>query len=187
MPSVLALLRRDHENLERLLRLFERELDRVERAEAPDYDVMVDVLDYCANFPDRYHHPLEDRVLAILSRRDPDAAAPVGDLDALHAALAAQTQAVLDMVRQARQEASVPRAALLESARDFVRSYRDHMASEDKHFFPAAEKSLTGQDWTEIETSWMSPFDPVFGGRTDAHYRQLRRELLSSSDSAKDG
>lgn len=182
MPSVLEILRQDHENLARLLSLFERELDRIEGAVVPEYDIMWSILGYCASFPDRFHHPLEDRVLACLRKRNPAAVQPMGDLRKLHEALAAQTQAVWAAVGRARQRRAVPSAELLEAGRTFVQTYREHMRLEDEHFFPAAEQSLAPKDWADIEAIWLDPFDPVFTARADAHYRRLRRALLSTED-----
>ena len=182
MPSVLETLRQDHENLTRLLSLFEREFNRIEQAAVAEYDIICSILDYCANFPDRFHHPLEDRISAFLRKRNPAAVQSMDDLPKLHETLAAQTQAVWAAVSQAQERRAAPSADLLEAGRTFVQTYREHMRLEDEHFFPAAEQALTSQDWADIEAMWLGPFDPVFEGRADAYYRRLRQKLLSTED-----
>lgn len=182
MPSLLENLRKDHENLARLLGLFERELSRFEQAKECDYERIFSILEYCVKFPDHSHHPLEDMVFASLRRRDTVAVEPIGDLRNLHQALAAQTRAVISLVDQARQEIIAPRADLLEAGRRFVQTYRDHMQLEDEHFFPAAEQTLTQEDWAEIEAAWLGPFDPALTARAELHYRRLCQELLAAEE-----
>ena len=187
MPAVLRLLRRDHVNLNRLLRVFEAQLEAFDTAEEPDYDLMIDILDYCASNPDKYHHPLEDRVLDKLKRRDPEAASKVGDLDELHRALAEETMSLLRMADDARDDREVSLADLSAASRRFIEHYRQHIAMEEGYFFPAAEAALEEADWRDIENNWYGPADPVFGDREGDHYRRLRREVLVEHGGADRG
>lgn len=184
MPAILRLLQRDHTNISRLLRVLEGQLPALEAGDPVDYDLIVDILDYCRSFPDRYHHPLEDRVLEALQVRDSGAAAEVGDLAAQHATLAAETNAALTLFLDARKGAEVSRGDLVRSARDFLAHYQRHIETEDGFFFPAAEKALREQDWQDIENAWVGPADPVFGDREEEHYRRLRREVLTQHSPA---
>lgn len=179
MPAILQLLQRDHRNISRLLRVLEAQLTAFEAAEPVDYDVVVDILDYCRAYPDRYHHPLEDRVLETLRARDSEAAARVGDLAEQHAALAAETDAALTLFLDAQSGKQVSREDLIRTARSFLSHYQQHIAAEDGYFFPAAEKALQEQDWRDLENAWDGPSDPVFGDREEEHYRRLRHEVLT--------
>jgi len=181
MAAILQLLQRDHTNISRLLRVFEEQLTAFEAAETVDYDVIVDILDYCRSYPDRYHHPLEDRVLETLRSRDSDAAEQVGDLAAQHAALAAETDAALTLFLDARNGKEIARDELIRAGRAFLTHYQQHIAAEDVFFFPAAEKALRDQDWRDLENAWDGPSDPVFGDREEEHYRRLRHEVLTDN------
>ncbi len=185
MPAILQLLQRDHRNISRLLRVLEGQLSAFEAADPVDYDVIVDILDYCRSYPDRYHHPLEDRVLETLQFRDGDAAEQVGDLAAQHAALAAETDAALTLFLDARNGKQVSRDELNRAARAFLSHYQQHIAAEDGFFFPAAEKALREQDWQDLENAWNGPADPVFGDREEEHYRRLRHEILAENPPPK--
>ena len=184
MSAILRLLQRDHTNIVRLLRVLEGQLAALEASDPVDYDVIVDILDYCRSFPDRYHHPLEDRVLEALQSRDSDAAARVGDLVAQHATLAAETKAALTLFLDARGGTEISRDDLIRAGRDFLAHYHQHIEAEDGFFFPAAEQALRETDWQDIENSWVGPVDPVFGDREEEHYRRLRHEVLTQHSSA---
>jgi len=76
----------------RLLDAVERQLERFDRGETPDYDILQGVLDYALTYPDLYHHPKEDLVYARLRLRDPAAADSLTDLQAEHHTLAEVTR-----------------------------------------------------------------------------------------------
>ncbi len=178
MPGLLDLLYRDHENMKKLFGVFEQELSTFNRGEPPDYDLIVDILDYCIAYPDIYHHPLEDLVMERLKKRNPDAAAPMGDLHEEHNRLMAQTRIFLALVHDVRQQRQIARTTFSDEAQAFLDAYRTHMRYEDETMFPAAAESLTETDWKEIEASWESPYDPLFADRSERRYRRLRNAVL---------
>jgi len=81
---IMDVLRREHRNMEKLLRVLEQELDVLDHAERPDYEVIEAVIAYFEVYPATYHHPQEDIVFEKLKARDPTAAATIGDLAAEH-------------------------------------------------------------------------------------------------------
>ena len=71
---IIELLSREHRNLERLLDVLEHELEIFDRGDRPDYEVIRAIVSYFEVYPELYHHPQEDLVLAKLEIRDPAAA-----------------------------------------------------------------------------------------------------------------
>lgn len=179
MSEILAALRQDHRNLGQLLAATERQLARFDRGEAPDYDILQGVLDYCLTYPDLYHHPKEDLVYGRLRRRNPEAAAAIGDLRAEHRTLAEATRQFAAALRSVLQEQEIPRQAFDRIAREFLETYRRHMAMEEGTFFPAAEAHLTAADWAAIDTEMKTQKDPVFGGAGETRFAALRADILA--------
>ena len=70
MTYVIEVLRQEHRNIEKLLRVLERELSVFDRGERPDYEVVLAVIDYFTDYPDTCHHPKEDMIVAKLKARD---------------------------------------------------------------------------------------------------------------------
>ena len=161
MAEVLETLREDHVNLSALLRLFEKQLEPFEAGEHPDYELLSDVADYCLNYPDLRHHPMEDAVLEKLRDVDPDAAARVGDLEAHHQALRELTRRLLAAIHQILNDA------------------------EDSDFFPAAEAALSEVDWAEVANNVAELEDPLFGDKVAEEYQMLHRAILSWGDPTK--
>jgi hypothetical protein len=79
MTYMIEVLRREHYNIESLLRVLERELIVFERGDRPDYEVIRAVIIYFMDYPDSCHHPKEDLIVEKLKARDPLKAATLGD------------------------------------------------------------------------------------------------------------
>lgn len=179
MPRVIDELHRDHVNLAKLLAALERQVAAFDRGKRPDYDILHGVIDYCLTYPDLYHHPKEDLIMEHLRARDPAAAASLGDLLAEHARLGEVTRRFAAAVHNVLQEVEVPRAAFDEKARSFLQAYRDHMAEEERAFLPLAAKTLTAEDWREIDARMAPRPDPLFEGEPEDRFRALSEDILA--------
>jgi hypothetical protein len=60
MTYVVEILRQEHRNIEKMLRVLERELSVFDRGDRPNYEVVLGVIDYFKDYPDSCHHPKED-------------------------------------------------------------------------------------------------------------------------------
>lgn len=178
MVSVVESLRQDHANLAKLLNALERQIGALEAGGVPDYDIVQGALDYCLNYPDLYHHPKEDLVFKRMQARNPAAAAAYGDLLGQHTDLAALTRRFAAAVHNIMSDQEVPREIFVRTARRFLEVYREHMAAEEHYFLPAAERSLSDEDWAEIEAQMAERDDPLFGPSSEEHFAALRKEVL---------
>jgi hemerythrin-like domain-containing protein len=178
MPKALDVLRQEHRNLATLLRALEWQVAEFESCNKPDYDVIGAVLDYFLSFPDVYHHPKEELIFAKLRDRDPRTARRIGELRIAHQELATRAREFADALRVVLNEAELPRAAFVRWARGFIDLQRQHIGMEESIFFPAAEKTLTAKDWTDL-TALMTPEDDLlFGEQVGERFEQLRKTIL---------
>jgi hemerythrin-like domain-containing protein len=179
MSEVIETLRKDHVNLTALLSLFDKQMAFFEEGEHPDYELLSDIVDYCLNYPDLRHHAMEDAVLEKLRDVAPEAADPIGDLDARHVELRALTARLQTALQQILNDAEVDRGAVVMLAQDFLRSYRNHIQGEDNMFFPAAEAALSEADWAEVARDVAELEDPLFGAKVAEEYELLHKAIMS--------
>lgn len=179
MSETIDKLRADHRNLARLMEIIAREVRVFEAGDLPDYDLVASILDYTRNYPDRYHHPLEDRVLAKLRQRDPDTATTVGDLDREHEKLEVLTHRFAAALDNVMQDAELPRDWFVEVASEYLDFQRRHMQMEEVLFFPAALRTLTDDDWQDLAKAAPAADDPLFGGTgAQEKYDDLLEEIM---------
>jgi hemerythrin-like domain-containing protein len=178
MQEALELLRREHRDLESLLRALEWQVAEFENGNQPDYDVIGAVIEYFLSFPDIYHHPKEELIFAKLRDRDARTARRIGSLRSEHQHLAARAQEFADGLRAVLDEAELPRAAFVRWARGFIDVQRQHIAIEESSFFPAAETALTTSDWADLK-ALMTPQDGLLSGEgVRERFEQLRKTIL---------
>ena len=174
MTEVIRVLRREHANMETLVKALEWQVAEFEAGRMPDYDVIRSAVDYFLSFPDLYHHPKEDLVFARLKTRAPDVVERIGDLRSEHEALAGRTRELHAGLKAVFDEAHVPREAFVRWARAFIDLQERHMQMEETEFFPAALQHLGADDWRELEAAMTTPDDPLFGER----FETLRKSIL---------
>ena len=178
-------LSQEHRNIEKLLAVLERELEVFDRGDRPDYEVIRAVISYFEVYPEVYHHPQEDRVLAKLKARDPIAAARVGDLAWEHHQGVERLRRLAHTIESVLADAEMVRQDVDTIVRDFIAHERHHMAREDRDFFPAALNALKPEDWTEIAAAVTGRKDPLFSDDTEAQFDALRAHILRLEQEAE--
>lgn len=165
-------LKRDHVKHRRLLDIFARQIDRVAKVQAPDYDIVEGVIEYFTTYSLRVHHPKEEMLIAAIAARDPAAAEALTGLIAEHHDFHQRIEAFGAQVRGVLGEGTVmmERDAFTEMAYDFIDRERRH---------------LTAEDWRELEDQIAA--EPDFGRRATRHYAILRREILNWEKQNLDG
>ena len=131
MVEIIEVLRQEHRNIEKLLRVLERELSVFDRGDRPDYEVVLAVIDYFKDYPDTCHHPKEDIIVAKFKARDPVAAAAIGDLEAEHREGARRLRQVAQAVERVLSDQDLLRQTVDDIIRDFINHERHHMVMEE--------------------------------------------------------
>lgn len=187
MASIIDALRSDHSRLTKLLDALERQIDAFSEGGTLDFEIVDGVLHYCRTYPDLHHHPREDLVFDRLKARDPEAAAAMGDLRAEHRKLAEVTQRFAAALEAVEQDIPMERHELTEAAQDFLKAYRHHILMEEKHFFPAAQRSLTAEDWRQLAGQVEHVEDPLFDRREDERFEALYRDIVAWDENLPTG
>ncbi|MBR0776807.1 hemerythrin domain-containing protein [Bradyrhizobium diazoefficiens] len=183
---IIERLSREHRNIETLLTVLERELEVFDRGDRPDYEVIRAIISYFELYPEVYHHPQEDLVFAKLKRRDPAAAARVGNLALEHQKGSERLRRVAHAVDSVLADQDILRQNVDKVVRDFIESQRHHIMMEDRDFFPAALEALEPQDWTEIASASNGPEDPLFSEAAEETFDELRARILQLEQEAED-
>lgn len=185
MTEIVDVLRQEHGNIEKLLRVLEMELNVFDRSGRPDYEVMRAVIDYFADYPDSCHHPKEDVIFAKLKARDPAAAAAVGNLEAEHEAGAKRLRRVAQAIEAILNDQDLMRDEVDAIIRDFIDQERQHIAMEERFFFPAALKALQPADWADVASDLASRRDPLKQSGVEGKYAALMRTILELEEQAE--
>ena len=184
MTEMIEILRQEHRSIESLLRVLERELSVFDRGERPDYEVVLAVIDYFEDYPDKCHHPKEDMIVEKLRARDPVAAATIGDLETEHQAGTKRLRQVAQAVERVLSDQDLVRENVVNIIRDFIDHERQHMAMEERVVFPAALNALQSQDWADIALKLADRYDTFHQLGFEEKFNKARRSILEMEEEA---
>ena len=189
MSEVIDSLRRDHGNLERLVRLLNGRMSVLPHPGVEDVQLVVDALAYLTHFPDVSHHPLEDRIVDRLRDKRSLPSGFAEEIEAQHATIARQGNDLmrdLESVVRGEDSAWQPEALAWDLVAPNVRLYaerlRHNMAVEELILFPTALGQLNADDWQMIrDASPKDEHDPLFQAQVDERFRQLRLAIADAA------
>lgn len=150
-----------------------------DRGARPDFRVLRAMLDYIVAFPEKLHHPKEDRHLfARLRARSPQSAALLEQLEAEHVRGGELIRQLQESLLAYEREG----AARFVDFRRAVDAYADfhwaHMRREEDEMLPLAEKTLTAADWSAIGAAFKENDDPLFGIKPKEEFEQLFHRIV---------
>jgi len=178
MVAIIDILREEHRNIEKMLRVLEQELEVFDRREEPDYEVIQAIISYFQDYPERCHHPKEDMVFLKLKERDSAAAASVGDLEAEHREESARLRELADELENILTGREVLRQSFDTILRNFIAHERHHIDMEERKLFPAALKALRPDDWVGIDARLSARKDPLVDETIEEKFSFLRQRIL---------
>ena len=147
-------------------------------AAEPNFPLLRAILDYIVSYPDRWHHPKEDRFLfASIRRRTRDANALIADLEHEH-------QAGYPMIEELKQcliefQNGAPGSGFFDLAGRYIQFEWAHMRKEEDLLMPIAERVLDKSDWEEIDRAFRENDNPLFGIKPKEEAERLYRRILS--------
>ena len=181
MSRTLTVIRDEHRALASVMKGLQYLVAQArERGARPDFPLLEAMVRYIEQYPDRLHHPKEDRLLfPALRERDPTAATVLDELEAQHrdgpAVIAAVTQALAHW--KANPAAIDNFAAEVERYAEFQWA---HMRLEETEVLPRAEKCLLASDWGRIDEAFGENGDPLVGVGTEREFRELFRRVVNA-------
>jgi hemerythrin-like domain-containing protein/enamine deaminase RidA (YjgF/YER057c/UK114 family) len=178
VSSILQTLHADHVNIGQLLKLIEEQVEQIDTGN-PDskLETLTLVLEYCLEYPGKFHHPTEDMIYQRLLSRAPHLSRKITVLTADHKTLSQLIWSFGDAVAQALDGGEIK--PVQQRGLEFVRYYRRHMHLEEGEIFPAAKTHLTPDDWSQIEATARGSEDQLSTQRIREAYKALKDRILA--------
>ncbi len=145
----------------------------------PDFQVFRAMLRYIDEYPERLHHPKEDKYLfARLLARAPQTLPLIRRLTSEH-------EEGSRMIRELERlflffEEGWPAGAreFQQAVEDYAHFHWDHMRVEEKELLPLAEQFLTAEDWKAIDDAFAGNHDPI-ADLTEQDFERLFSRIVS--------
>lgn len=179
--KTLRIIRDEHRTLSAVLHgmlYLVREI--AERGTEPDFRVLDAMVYYIDTFPERFHHPKEDRYLfRILRQRSADASTLLNRLEAEHRAGSDKIRS-LEQALARYHAAGAPEFSNFRAAVEaYAQFHWDHMRAEENEILPLAQKHFTAEDWKEVDAAFEGHADPLLGIEASDRYASLFSRIVA--------
>ena len=150
------------------------------RGMKPDFKVLGAMVYYIDAFPERYHHPKEDRYLfALLRARCPAARDVLSRLEEEHRAGAEKIRGLEQALARYEHGGDAEFSNFAAAVEAYAAFHWDHMRCEEKEVLPLAEKYLTPEDWELIDNAFMGHADPLLGTESGSEFEELFKKIVT--------
>lgn len=173
MDDPLARWHAEHVNFAALLDLLELQLAAFHAGDRPDYDVMVDIIQYLRSYSDLVHHPREDVAFTRMAERDAALSPVLSRLMQEHRVIAWAGEALLRRLEESASDAMVSRSEVEAAAATYLVYYRHHLNTEEREVLPKARGLLGEDDWKAVVAAGPAIDDPLIAEVAEARYRGL--------------
>ncbi|MGD8644488.1 MAG: hemerythrin domain-containing protein [Chromatiales bacterium] len=184
MNSILDSLHRDHKYFAKLLDFLSEQLELVQNEGIPDFELLLDVVDYIESYPDLVHHPKEDLIFAYFLQHHGGAdAVVVESLMEEHRELKGLTASLRSSLEGILHDAPLQRESLAQQLSAFLDRQWKHLNAEEASVFPMLDRVMAPNDWDAIAGDLPDQADPLFGDDLQQQYQSLYTRITSAADS----
>lgn len=184
MHRLLEKLKKDHENLEKILALLTVQLDHFFAGRESNFDLKIELLEYLETYADQMHHPLENLIFDTAKNKVDEKRELLERLQSQHKSLIQLTRKFRQSLENILQGGVMPRNELEVQGREYVALQRQHISLEEQEAFPIIDAALNEYEWNQIIASMPSHDDPVFDAPDKIRFQTLV-EYLSQSENLK--
>jgi hemerythrin-like domain-containing protein len=175
----LTLVKDEHRSLAAVVHAMQFLAKRMAQGDPPNQTLLAAIAHYLTQFPERLHHPAEDRYLFAPIRARTQEASDV--LDALQAEHARGDERAARLSMALNEVAAKAPGAIERFSRaveEYASFYWSHMMTEETLILPLAERVLEDQDWVAAAEGFAANHDPLFGGDTAHEFDALFRRIV---------
>jgi hemerythrin-like domain-containing protein len=179
----LRVMRDEHQALSAMLRSMGMLLAKSRRdGQPPNFDVLRAMMFYVDEFPEKLHHSKEDLLLFPLVRKRAPDLAPVLDRLSRDHERGEQALRELEHTLLAFEVMGESRREAFEKALEtYTRNYLEHMAQEEQHVLPAAQRHFSAEDWATLDAAFAANRDPLTGHDPEDAYRPLFSKIVNNA------
>lgn len=180
-PEALRIIEDEHSAISAVLYALRYLVKRMRDGGAePNFPLLRAILDYVVSYPDRWHHPKEDRFLfAAIRRRTHDADVLLADLEHEHRIGDPMIEELKHQLIDFQNGEPGAREAFFDLAGRYVQLEWAHMRKEEDLLMPIAERVLDKADWEEIDRAFRENDNPLFGIKPKDEAERLYQRILS--------
>ena len=178
-PEAIQIIKDEHLAISAVLYSLRYLVKEMRKGAKPNFPLLKAIFDYIVSYPDRWHHPKEDKYLfAAVKRRTHDADELIARLEHEHAVGYPMIEELTRLLVAFQNGDQAAREAFFNGAERYVELEWGHLRTEEDVFMPIAERVLSAEDWAEIHAAFKQNDNPLFGIKPKEEAEHLYQRIL---------
>lgn len=172
-------LKHDHRIIERVLKVLERSIQRLEGGEPFEPSALAKALDFFQGFADKCHHKKEEDLLfPLLSKRGvPVEGGPIGVMLSEHEDGRRFLRGLREGLEKLDSEPEAAKRLIVENGAGYIQLLQSHIFKEDNVLFVMADNVLSADDQARLSEEFGHLEHRVVGHGVHERYLKLAEEL----------
>lgn len=178
-PEAIQIIKDEHFAIAAVLYSLRFLVREMKQGAEPNFPLLRAILDYIVSYPDRWHHPKEDKFLfAAVKRRTHEGDQIVAKLEREHALGYPMIETLKQQLMCFQANDAGAKEDFCATAEKYAELEWAHMRLEEDVLMPMAEKVLTTEDWDEINATFRENDNPLFGIKPKEEAERLYQRIL---------
>lgn len=154
----------------------------------PDIPLFRAMVQYILNFPEKQHHPKEEKYLfRILREHTHDVDEVIAELERQHKKELILVRTLEENLDHLERDGMSEFGGFSQAVDAFAEAVWAHMSLEERIIIPSALKYLTPDNWSEVEAAFAENGDPCFDRDTADTYKRLFSRIMNLAPDAASG
>lgn len=180
--QTLALLKDEHRSLAAVIHALQFLVRRMQEGRPVNADLLGAILHYLTRFPERLHHPAEDRYLfAPLRAKTTEAGEVLDMLEQEHGEGQLREARLLEALNALNARMSGATESFAKAVDTYASFYWAHMMREETIILPLAERMLSEAEWETAAAGFSANSDPMYGGDTAQDFKALFSRIVNQT------
>ena len=177
--KALNLIKDEHRSLAAVIHALQFLTKKIEEDQQVNINLLNAIVHYLHQFPEKMHHPAEDKYIFLpLRQKTQEAKYVLDSLEAEHAAGDERASKLLFALNQLADKKPNSVDDFSHAVDEYAMFYWSHMMSEETIILPLAERILSDGDWDLAAQGFESNHDPMYGPDTGNEFDSLFKRIV---------
>lgn len=175
--EALRILLDEHQSLAAIIHAMRLMIREIEAAKLePDFELLGKMVHYLDAYPEKRHHPNEDRyIFGPLAEKTAEGAQVLAQLARDHADSDRRIAALAAALQAYEADPAGGLGGFAQAFESYASFYRTHMMLEEREVLPLVRRLFTAEDWARADAAFLAAQDPLVGARASADGENFRR------------
>ena len=182
-PRIILTIKDEHKYTLMLLSVLREQLAEFDIGKSPDYQLMLDIMNYMANFPDKFNHPAKTSLIESIIKKSDGEGTELEDLLAEKRQINDLAHEVIQALKSLLKESTMLKEEQLKIfSKNYVELIEAHIEIESRLLFRQARQYLSADELQEFTDKQYFEEDHPLANLVEERYKELSKLLNKRLD-----